>query len=192
MPPAVLSGNTRRAWMPAPCSALQPEARPYSRSILGSLRHSCARYHDLQPQPRRILASWHSAFSMISNSLLPKRNLNFSFRVWCISHRPRMCDPALMKIVLANLLSNAVKFTRLRAAATIEIGQTMVESFPVLFVRDNGAGFDMRYAICKQTLRSIPALAPARKVRGNRRRAGHRAAHFAEGRRRNLGGGRTG
>jgi len=66
---------------------------------------------------------------------------------WKVGDLPvTRCDPALMKIVFANLLSNAVKFTRLRAAATIEIGQTRMEGAPVLFVWDNGAGFDMRYA----------------------------------------------
>ncbi|HZQ70798.1 MAG TPA: ATP-binding protein [Terriglobales bacterium] len=66
---------------------------------------------------------------------------------WKISPLPKVnCDLALMKIVLANLLSNAVKFTSQRAAATIEIGQTMSDGQRVLFVRDNGAGFDMRYA----------------------------------------------
>lgn len=66
---------------------------------------------------------------------------------WKVGELPLVhCDLALMKIVFANLLSNAVKFTRLRSPATIEIGQTMVEGAPVLFVRDNGAGFDMRYA----------------------------------------------
>lgn len=66
---------------------------------------------------------------------------------WKVSQLPKVrCDFALMKIVLANLLSNAVKFTRRRAAATIEIGQTRAGGARVLFVRDNGAGFDMRYA----------------------------------------------
>jgi PAS domain S-box-containing protein len=66
---------------------------------------------------------------------------------WKISDLPvANCDPALMKIVLANLLSNAVKFTRLRSTATIETGQKMVDGVPTLFVRDNGVGFDMRYA----------------------------------------------
>jgi light-regulated signal transduction histidine kinase (bacteriophytochrome) len=55
------------------------------------------------------------------------------------------CDPALARIVFANLLSNAVKFTRPRSTATIEIGQEMLNGEPVLFVRDNGAGFDMKY-----------------------------------------------
>ncbi len=66
---------------------------------------------------------------------------------WKVSPLPKVsCDLALMKIVLANLLSNAVKFTRQRDAASIEIGQTVVNGARVLFVRDNGAGFDMRYA----------------------------------------------
>ncbi|HLZ41428.1 MAG TPA: ATP-binding protein [Candidatus Sulfotelmatobacter sp.] len=66
---------------------------------------------------------------------------------WIIRELPvANCDPALMKIVFANLLSNAVKFTRPRPTATIEVGQTTRQGEPVLFVRDNGAGFDMRHA----------------------------------------------
>jgi light-regulated signal transduction histidine kinase (bacteriophytochrome) len=66
---------------------------------------------------------------------------------WKIHDLPVVhCDLALMKIVFVNLLSNAAKFTRLRTAATIEIGQTICQGEPVMFVRDNGAGFDMRYA----------------------------------------------
>lgn len=66
---------------------------------------------------------------------------------WRVSQLPKVsCDLALMKIVVGNLLSNAVKFTRLRAAATIEVGQTTRDGEPVFFVRDNGAGFDMRFA----------------------------------------------
>jgi PAS domain S-box-containing protein len=73
---------------------------------------------------------------------LGSRQIDWKVRDLPVAH----CDLALMKIVFANLISNAVKFTRLRAAATIEIGQTVVEGAPVLFVGDNGAGFDMRYA----------------------------------------------
>ncbi len=55
------------------------------------------------------------------------------------------CDTALMRIVFMNLLSNAVKFTRPRDVAIIEMGHTTLNDEPVLFVRDNGAGFDMKY-----------------------------------------------
>ncbi len=56
------------------------------------------------------------------------------------------CDPGLMKQVFANLLANAVKFTRPRHPAIIEIGTDTHEGRPVIFVRDNGVGFSMRYA----------------------------------------------
>ena len=55
-------------------------------------------------------------------------------------------DPALLKQVFVNLLSNAVKFTRKREAPRIEVGWHQREAECVYFVKDNGAGFDMRYA----------------------------------------------
>jgi len=56
------------------------------------------------------------------------------------------CDPALMKRVLTNLLSNAIKFTRPRRRAIIQIGQLPSSDAAVVFVRDNGVGFDMKRA----------------------------------------------
>jgi light-regulated signal transduction histidine kinase (bacteriophytochrome) len=55
------------------------------------------------------------------------------------------CDPALMKQVFVNLLSNAVKYSGKREHAVIEVGQTEHDDQRVIFVRDNGAGFDMQY-----------------------------------------------
>lgn len=56
------------------------------------------------------------------------------------------CDPALMEVVFMNLLSNAVKYTRPRARAVIEVGASERDGHPLLFVRDNGVGFSMKYA----------------------------------------------
>jgi signal transduction histidine kinase len=56
------------------------------------------------------------------------------------------CDPGLMRLVFVNLLSNAVKFTRSREATAIELGHTWVEGRLTVFVRDNGVGFNMKYA----------------------------------------------
>jgi light-regulated signal transduction histidine kinase (bacteriophytochrome) len=56
-------------------------------------------------------------------------------------------DQSLIRQVFTNLLSNAVKYTRMRERAEITIGVSGEEDGRVvLFVRDNGAGFDMRYA----------------------------------------------
>jgi light-regulated signal transduction histidine kinase (bacteriophytochrome) len=56
-------------------------------------------------------------------------------------------DPAMLRVVLTNLLGNAVKYTRPRARAIIEIGQAAgPPGEVVLFVKDNGVGFEMQYA----------------------------------------------
>ncbi len=54
-------------------------------------------------------------------------------------------DPALLHQVFVNLLSNALKYTRCRDRAQIEIGATASGGAGTYYVRDNGAGFDMRY-----------------------------------------------
>jgi PAS domain S-box-containing protein len=56
------------------------------------------------------------------------------------------CDPGLIKLVFFNLLSNAVKYTRPRKLSTIEIGRRSEENPQVFFVKDNGVGFNMKYA----------------------------------------------
>ena len=67
---------------------------------------------------------------------------------WKISALP-VCygDCPMLRVVLVNLVSNAVKFTRMRTRAEIEIGFGDGDNDDLeVFVRDNGAGFDMQYA----------------------------------------------
>jgi len=86
--------------------------------------------------------------------------------VWKINPLPSVrADRALLRLALVNLISNAVKFTGGRAEAKIEIGvmekwsdgavastqnsntpKLQDSNAPVFFIRDNGAGFDPRYA----------------------------------------------
>jgi len=104
------------------------------------------------------------AFSRIGKSGLQKTAVNLDgliqetlgdFRantkerniVWEIRPLPPVqADRALLRMVLINLISNAVKFTGGRTEAKIEIGSTLGDGETVIFVRDNGAGFDPQYA----------------------------------------------
>ncbi len=71
-----------------------------------------------------------------------KRNIQ-----WNIHNLPIVQgDPVLLKIVFENLISNAIKYTSKRENAIIEIGKKNNTSSQFhLFVKDNGAGFDMAY-----------------------------------------------
>lgn len=55
-------------------------------------------------------------------------------------------DPILIKQVMANLLGNALKYSRKRDIARIEVGAENRGGEYVCYVRDNGAGFDMRHS----------------------------------------------
>jgi len=60
--------------------------------------------------------------------------------------RPASGDSNLLKQVWANLISNAIKYTGEKKDPVIEIGMTEKDGAAVYFIKDNGAGFDMRYA----------------------------------------------
>ena len=66
--------------------------------------------------------------------------------LWRIEPLPDVSgDPALLKTVFTNLIANALKFSRTRPQAVIEIGLSAETDETIFYVRDNGAGFDMKY-----------------------------------------------
>ncbi|MCD4692866.1 MAG: PocR ligand-binding domain-containing protein, partial [Calditrichales bacterium] len=69
------------------------------------------------------------------------RKVNFSVH----QCQAAQADPRLMQIVFTNLLSNALKFTRNKKAAKIKFGCNTEDGQNVFYVKDNGAGFDMKY-----------------------------------------------
>lgn len=105
------------------------------------------------------------AFSQIGGAELQKQDVNLDelfketladFQVdtkkriikWKIYPLPSVrVDRALLRIVLTNLISNAVKFTSTCAEAKIEIGCAPGNGTEtVIFIHDNGAGFNQEYA----------------------------------------------
>jgi PAS domain S-box-containing protein len=66
---------------------------------------------------------------------------------WITTNLPHVyCDPSLIKQVWINLLSNAVKFTQKKNKTVIEVGYKENEKEFEFYVRDNGVGFNMKYA----------------------------------------------
>ena len=66
---------------------------------------------------------------------------------WKVAMLPVVdCDRSLIRQVFVNLISNAVKYSRRRSPSRIEVGTKPQEQPTVFYVRDNGVGFDMRFA----------------------------------------------
>jgi signal transduction histidine kinase len=95
--------------------------------------------------PRRQRISLLALAEEAKDEILPEANGREV--CWKFHHLPDVeADPVLLRQVFANLLSNAVKFTRKNPSPEIEVGSKGENGKLVIFVRDNGAGFDPRYA----------------------------------------------
>jgi signal transduction histidine kinase len=96
-----------------------------------------------------MLTSRVSLDALVQEALLDIRQDTDKRQIdWVIGRLPEVCgDRAMLKQVVVNLLANAVKYSRGRETARIEVGtQPGANGHSVVFVRDNGAGFDMRFA----------------------------------------------
>jgi PAS domain S-box-containing protein len=66
---------------------------------------------------------------------------------WQVGPLPRVRgDPNLLRSAISNLLGNAIKYTRSRQPARIEVGSRQEDGEVICFVRDNGVGFEMKFA----------------------------------------------
>ena len=131
---------------------IDPEVEHYLRRINQGSEHMSRLVDDLlqlaqldkhQAKPR-VCALDSVIRNVLTNIRAETRDRSIEWKVEPLPSR--VCDPGLMHIVFTNLLSNAVKYTRPRQNAVIEIGKTVKDGQVVMFVRDNGVGFDMKYA----------------------------------------------
>ncbi len=97
-------------------------------------------------QPKNLLpVSLHTLCDAARSRLLPE--LATREIEWRVGELPEIVgDSILLAQVFTNLLSNAVKFTRLQARAVIEVGSCEKNDESVIFVRDNGVGFNPEFA----------------------------------------------
>jgi PAS domain S-box-containing protein len=87
--------------------------------------------------------------SAISEAILSELALESPERTVAIRVEPGIFvsgDARLLKMVMVNLLGNSWKYSSNRSDALIEFGANFTDAGPVYFVRDNGAGFDMKEA----------------------------------------------
>ncbi len=131
---------------------LDEEARHYLDTIADATRQMGRLIDDLLAFSRTARAelarSKVSLSTLVQNVIAELRHECDGRDVeWVLGTLPEVeADAALLRQVLLNLLGNALKYTQKRPKAVIEVGsRTKPEEF-VIFVRDNGVGFDMRYA----------------------------------------------
>ena len=134
-------------------STLSPEARRYLEVIAGAGREMGELIDDLISFLRMNRAEMHETRvdldALAQDGIRELEMATPGRRIeWQVASLPVVQgDPSMIKQVFADLLGNAVKYTRPREAARIEIGSAGEEDGRVIvFVRDNGVGFDMKYA----------------------------------------------
>jgi PAS domain S-box-containing protein len=129
-----------------------PDTREYLGDIVDSARDMGLMVDDLLALAgigRHALNIQVTGLNPIVAELLKdlKRDIADRDIEWQIGDLPYLdCDAGLVKQVFANLLSNAIKYSRPRKPALIEVGQMKGDGPPTIFVKDNGVGFNMKYA----------------------------------------------
>ena len=131
---------------------ISPEGQNYLRNIRSAAQKMGQLIDDLLLLSRVTRAEMHRELvnlSALAEEVVaslreqePARTVQVSIQ----SEMNTLGDANLLRIMLRNLLSNAWKFTGKTGQPVIEVGAQQQEAGLVFFVRDNGAGFNMKYA----------------------------------------------
>jgi PAS domain S-box-containing protein len=134
-------------------SSLDEKSQRYMKTILESAKRMGALIDDLLGFSRIGRADTNKAtvdLGQLVREVIAdlRRQIGGRDIAWNVDALPACHgDRAMLKVALVNLISNAIKFSRHRARAEIAIGSSEGEHNQIeIFVRDNGAGFDMRHA----------------------------------------------
>ena len=133
-------------------SALDDKGRRYISMILDSANRMGSLVDDLlafsrigRAETQKTTVKLETLIKQIVDEVAPdtqRRNIHWRIGTLPICHG----DPAMLRLAFGNLISNALKFTRTREQAEIQIDSVNHQPDEVIvFVKDNGVGFDMKY-----------------------------------------------
>ncbi len=153
-----------------------PRLAPEARGYLARIRSGCERMSALidgilrLSRLTRTELDWQPIdLSKIADEIIEEIRAEAPQRVveYCVAaDLTATADPAMLRIVLTNLLGNAWKYSANTAKARIEFGALRHEgSEATFFVKDNGAGFDMRYS--DKLFKAFQRLHSAKEFAGN-------------------------
>ncbi|WP_137939633.1 PAS domain S-box protein [Chitinivorax sp. B] len=131
---------------------LDESGRDYLQRIVNSaarLSHLIDDMLNLSRISRQRLSAHEIDLAPIASQIIEDLRFNEPNRTisWiCPTQLPAHADERLIRIVLENLLRNAWKFSAKHDSATIEVGVKEDQGKRIYFVKDDGAGFDMRHA----------------------------------------------
>jgi signal transduction histidine kinase len=135
-------------------SALDEKSRRYMMTILESADRMGTLIDDLlafsrigRAEARATTVNLDLLVKEVQSELAQDMNMNGRNIAWKIGALPELYgDRSMLRLALVNLISNAVKFTRTRSEAEIEMGCLEKDGDEmVVFIKDNGVGFDMKY-----------------------------------------------
>jgi light-regulated signal transduction histidine kinase (bacteriophytochrome) len=133
-------------------AALDEKSRRYTTTILDAAKRMGTLIDDLLAFSRIGRAETHAltvSLRQVINEVVEEMRPDLAGRTvsWRIGDLPDLyCDRSMLRMVFMNLITNAIKFTRPRERAEIEIGSCDDARGTVVYVRDNGVGFDMKYS----------------------------------------------
>jgi PAS domain S-box-containing protein len=133
-------------------SQIPPEAHQYLQRIRTSIHRmsdlidGLLRLSRVNQQPLNIQPIEPTAVVQTVLEEMTSERLGRQIEIQIGSLPTCQADPILLAQVYTNLINNAIKYTRVRENAVIEISSLQQDHQTVYFVRDNGIGYDMRYA----------------------------------------------
>lgn len=131
---------------------LDDKSRHYLKTVAESARHMGRMIDGLLSFSRMSRAEMHKVrvdlSELVKGVIRDLRGETGDRKVdWTVGALPQVRgDPSMLRQAIFNLLANALKYTQNREVAKIEVGALSAKEESIVYFRDNGVGFDPKYA----------------------------------------------